>query len=79
MFYARILRYSFMYWKEKKSGLELYVCSIQISSLSVGVRHKSSLNKDQLDKIANGPGITDFVAGYAPQTPDYLIRKKGQR
>ena len=39
----------------------------------------SSLSKDQRDKIANGPGLSDFVAGYAPQTPDYLIRKKGQR
>ena len=60
-------------------------CMQLSSTLSVyngrdlGRRHKSSLNKDQLDKIAHGPGLTDFVAGYAPQTPDHLIRKKGQR
>lgn len=47
---------------------------------SVGpVRNKSYLSEEQRERLANGPGLSDFVAGYAPQTPEHLLRKKGQR
>lgn len=42
-------------------------------------RTKSSLSEEQRERLANGPGLEDFVSGYAPQTPDHLVRKKGQR
>ena len=43
------------------------------------VRGKSYLTEEQRQRLANGPGLADFVSGYAPQTPDHLVRKKGQR
>lgn len=42
-------------------------------------RYKSSLSKEQQERLANGPSFAEFVSGNAPQTPDHLLRKKGQR
>ncbi len=43
------------------------------------VRYKSTLTREQLDTITNGPGLEDFVTGSAPPSLEHLKRKKGER
>lgn len=51
------------------------------SSIVAARRCKSSLTREQQERLASGPGFAEFVSGSntPPQTPDHLIRKKGQR
>ncbi|XP_064404293.1 lipoyl synthase, mitochondrial-like isoform X2 [Halichondria panicea] len=55
------------------------VVSCVLPRVYVPVRNKSSLTEEERERLANGPGFEDFVSGFAPQTPDHLVRKKGQR
>ena len=57
----------------------MQVVSCVLPRVYVPVRNKSSLTEEERERLANGPGFEDFVSGFAPQTPDHLVRKKGQR
>ena len=60
--------------------MQAAVISPRVVCSSVGsVRKKSYLTEEQRERLAKGPGLGDFVAGYAPETPEHLVRKKGQR
>ena len=49
------------------------------AAVAGGRQHKSSLSKEQQERLASGPSLQEFVRGNAPSIPAHLIRKKGQR
>ena len=50
-----------------------------MAAVAGGRQHKSSLSKEQQERLASGPSLQEFVRGNAPSIPAHLIRKKGQR